>query len=345
MVNFIKALPRWRRAAWIIESFGDTAIWGIDRNGRFTYLNSAAVRLLRQPPGQIIGKTVADVLPDGDGTKLADRLQDALRTASPVHFEQFLEGSQIWGAFACYPIREGLACHFHDISESKRQEDLRRQQEELRRRQEEERKKLLPLPLWNENPEFVQIFSQIDYTLVDHARCYILYQLAKRAAELPGDLAEVGVYKGGTAKLLALTVAPLAKALHLFDTFTGMPPAESGTDCHSEGDLGDTSLEAVERTLQGCENVHIYPGFFPNTARPIDGMKFCMVHIDADIYQSVKDSCHFFYPRLQPGGIMVFDDYGFRSCPGARKAVDEYFSNKPEHPLYLPSGQSVVIRK
>jgi O-methyltransferase len=69
-----------------------------------------------------------------------------------------------------------------------------------------------------------------------------------------------------------------------------------------------------------------------------------MVHIDADIYQSVKDSCTFFYPRLESGGIMVFDDYGFPSCPGARKAVDEFFSDKEEFPFYLPSGQCFIVR-
>lgn len=355
MFDLIERLQRWHRAAWIIESFRDVAIAALDRNGRFTHLNSAAVDLLRRPANVIIGKTVLEVLPAGDAAKLSDQLQNALRSPTPVHFEQYFDQFKVWCAFACYPIRDGLACHFSDITQAKRleaerrsQEEERKRQDEERRRQEEERKRqelLLPLPLWNEDHEFTHIFSKIDYTLVDHARCYILYQLAKRAAELPGDLAELGVYKGGTAKLLALTMAPRAsKTLHLFDTFTGMPPVEAGTDRHSEGDLGDTSMQAVQRTLQGCENVQIYPGFFPDTAGPIENSGFCMVHIDADIYQSVMDSCVFFYPRLEKNGIMVFDDYGFRSCPGARKAVDEFFSDKPEHPLYLPSGQSVVMK-
>jgi O-methyltransferase len=356
MLNLIRRLQRWHRAAWIIESFRDVAIAAMDRDGRFTHLNSAAVDLLRRQANGIIGKTILEVLPAGDGAKLFDHLQNALRNPTPVHFEEYFDQLKIWCAFACYPIEDGLACHFSDITKAKRQEAERRRQEEERRKQEEERRRqeeerkrrelLRPLPLWNEDGEFTQIFSKIDYTLVDHARCYILYQLAKRAAEIPGDLAEVGVYKGGTAKLLALTIAPRAtKTLHLFDTFTGMPPVEADTDRHSQGDLGDTSLEAVQRTLQGCENVQIYQGFFPDTAGPIENSRFCLVHIDADIYQSVKDSCEFFYPRLEKNGIMVFDDYGFRSCPGARKAVDEFFSDKPEYPLYLPSGQSVVIRK
>jgi len=43
--------------------------------------------------------------------------------------------------------------------------------------------------------------------------------------------------------------------------------------------------------------------------------------------------------------VMLFDDYGFPTCPGARKAVDEFFSDKPEVPFYLPTGQCLVVRK
>jgi O-methyltransferase len=41
---------------------------------------------------------------------------------------------------------------------------------------------------------------------------------------------------------------------------------------------------------------------------------------------------------------MVFDDYGFLTCPGAKKAVDEFFSDKREYPCYLPTGQAIVTK-
>ena len=70
---------------------------------------------------------------------------------------------------------------------------------------------------------------------------------------------------------------------------------------------------------------------------------YCFVHVDADIYRSVCDCCAFFYPRLVQGGMMLFDDYGFATCPGVRKAVDEFFADKSHKPLYLPTGQALVI--
>ena len=45
-----------------------------------------------------------------------------------------------------------------------------------------------------------------------------------------------------------------------------------------------------------------------------------------------------------PGGMIVFDDYGFPSCPGARRAVDEAFANRPEVPICLPTGQALVVK-
>jgi len=316
------------RSAQILESFRDIAIVGIDMQWRFVYVNREAARVLHRAIADVLGKSVLEIFPGVVGTKLVGHFQWAVKSGEPAHFEQYVEHEQRWYAFHCHFGGEGLVLHFSDITESKKQEAIR------------------PLPLWDQDSAFKRIFDRIDYTLVDHARCYVLHQFAKQASALPGDLAEVGVYKGGTAKLLALTTAPRAKKIvHLFDTFAGMPPADAAVDCHHEGDLGDTSLQAVQRHLRDCDNVRFYPGFFPDTAGPIENLRFCLVHVDADIYQSVKDSCIFFYPRLESGGIMVFDDYGFPSCPGARKAVDEFFAGKPECPVYLPSGQCVVVRE
>jgi O-methyltransferase len=197
--------------------------------------------------------------------------------------------------------------------------------------------------LWDEEGQFTRIMQSIQHTLVDRVRCFMLYQLARQAAQIPGDVAEVGVYKGGTAKLLAMTLPE--KQIHLFDTFRGMPPADATIDFHHQGDFADTSLSAVQSHLSDCGNVRFYQGLFPSTAKPIEHLKFSMVHVDADIYESVKACCHFFYERLERNGVMVFDDYGFPTCPGAKKAVDEFFSDKPDIPFYLPSGQCIVVRK
>ena len=182
----------------------------------------------------------------------------------------------------------------------------------------------------------------------------MLYQLVCRSIYLPGDIAECGVYTGGTAHLMALVLASsvpdsVSIKLHLFDTFNGMPGTTiPQRDYHEAGEFSDTSLEYVKGRLQPyapfCE---FYPGLMPDTFIHIENVKqFSFVHIDVDIYPSVMACCEWFWPRLSPSGVMVFDDYGFYPYRhAARAAVDEFFSNKTELPIVLPTGQAIVIKK
>ncbi len=202
-----------------------------------------------------------------------------------------------------------------------------------------------PIRLWDDDKHFNELMKKIyNYTLVDKKRCFMIYQFAKQVASLSGDVAEVGVFKGGTARLLAEEVEVQNKTLHLFDTFLGMPPADPCRDIVREGDFKDTSLEDVKAYLSDFEDIYYYQGLFPVSAKPVENLRFSLVHIDVDMYKSVLDCCDFFYPRIEKGGIMIFDDYGQLTCPGAKMAVDEFFSDKVEGPCYLQTGQCIVIR-
>lgn len=204
-----------------------------------------------------------------------------------------------------------------------------------------------PMHLWDSDLYFNDLYESIkDRTLVDKTRCFMLYQFFKQSLILEGEVAEVGVYKGGTAKLLArLSQDENAyKTIHLFDTFSGMPETSEEKDIHKKGDFSDTSLDSVLEYLSSYGNISFYKGLFPTTSAPINDKEFSFVHIDVDIYKSVIDCCEFFNPRMVKGGIMIFDDYGFVSCPGAKLAVDEFFKDKKEFPCYLPSGQCLVVK-
>jgi O-methyltransferase len=108
------------------------------------------------------------------------------------------------------------------------------------------------------------------------------------------------------------------KRLRLFDTFEGMPDADSGRDLHKRGDFSDTSLAAVKDSVRHDNLVSYYPGFIPDTFQRLEDSKIALAHVDVDTYQSVLDCSRFIYPRLSPGGFIIFDDYAYPSCPGAR---------------------------
>jgi O-methyltransferase len=185
------------------------------------------------------------------------------------------------------------------------------------------------------------------HSLVSPDRMFMLLQWLDFALAAAGEVAEFGVWQGGTALLLHEHLASRApnRVLHLFDSFTGLPEANPAKDNHHrEGDLADTSEAAVRDLLGVANGVVIHSGRFETTVAAVRDVRFCFTHVDADLYSSVLFATDFIFPRLSPGGVIVYDDYGFRTCAGAKAAVDEYFAEVPTRPIYLTTGQSVVIK-
>jgi O-methyltransferase len=185
-------------------------------------------------------------------------------------------------------------------------------------------------------------------TLVSADRIFVLYSLTRQAATLGGEIWECGVYRGGSAGLLAETIAAAGSPgtgprLRLFDSFAGMKETDPQRDRHRPGDFSDTSLESVRAFVGHPEFVSIHPGWIPETFAGLEESRIALAHVDVDLYRSVLDSARFILPRMQPGGFVLFDDYGFPSCPGARQAVDEFFADRAECPLVLPTGQALVF--
>ncbi len=198
--------------------------------------------------------------------------------------------------------------------------------------------------IWARDAEFVNAMAQIKgTTLVPEERCFVLFQLARTLNASQGDFAEVGVFKGGTAFLTA-KAAP-AKALHLFDTFEGMPEVNPAWDGHKAGDFADARFDDVRSFLAPFgERIVFHKGMFPETAVGLEETQFALVYVDVDIYQSVKDSLAFFYPRLVPGGVVVFDDFDSPKCQGVRQAIEEFLIDKPERPVVTAFYQAMLIK-
>lgn len=199
---------------------------------------------------------------------------------------------------------------------------------------------------WRSHRDFRAIHAKVKaHTLLTAERLWTVYSLARQALATRGDFLEAGAYRGGTARLLrhVVEISPGAPVLHVFDTFKGMPITDPKHDLHRESDFADTSLEMVSQFV-GTGRVEYHPGLIPDTFRGLEDKRFAFAHIDVDIYKSVRDCCAFIYPRTPAAGVMLFDDYGLPSCPGARAAVDEFFADKPEFPLVLRTGQAIVVK-
>ena len=200
---------------------------------------------------------------------------------------------------------------------------------------------------WLGDRDFERVYAGAHgRTLVSRDRCYVLWRTLSQALALDGELVECGVFRGGTALLEAATVRERVgeRPLHLVDSFAGMPRTTDGVDRLQEGDLGTTSAESVRRALAPFPFARIHEGVIPAVFEEVGAERVAWAHIDVDIYSAVRDSLEYLYPRVVPGGTILLDDYGFPSCPGARRAVDEFFAGRPEAPLCLPTGQCLIVK-
>lgn len=189
--------------------------------------------------------------------------------------------------------------------------------------------------------------SVFGHTLLSPERCYILYSLCRSAVAMGGDIAEAGVYKGGSAKILSIAARASDKRIpiHLFDSFEGMPDvADRDISGHTKGNFDKTSLDRVKKLLRDFPNVVFHKGEISEQLDNIKDRNFSFVHIDVDLYLTTKACLEFFYPRMFYSGIIVCDDAGFwQYRTVVRRAFTEFFKDKPTFPLYLSTGQVVVI--
>lgn len=160
-------------------------------------------------------------------------------------------------------------------------------------------------------------------------------------SDIPGDIAELGVYKGGTSLLMAQMAAD--RKIHLFDTFDGMP-VSGEFDVHKVGEFADTGFRFIQEVFSNF-NAEIHEGFFPETTAGLEDTRYAFVHVDADQYQVTKDALEYFYPRMSVGGVIVLDDYLWQNCPGVEKALLEFLPGKPETLRSETAYQAYIVKE
>lgn len=158
-----------------------------------------------------------------------------------------------------------------------------------------------------------------------------------------GSIVECGVWRGGSSMAAALTLLQekdVSRDIYLFDTFTGMTqPSENDVsfdgvpakdqfpisgEAWCEADISDVKAN-MESTSYPSALLHYVPGPVEETiTSDCSPHQIALLRLDTDWYESTLHELHHLFPRLVKGGILIIDDYGH--WQGARKAVDEYFS-------------------
>ncbi len=182
----------------------------------------------------------------------------------------------------------------------------------------------------------------------DKIRLYNFWLQVQRinTDRVEGDFAELGVYKGDSARLLHLMDTD--RTFHLFDTFEGFTGNDLGTETgkaatYSSKDFADTSVTKVLKNIGGnTEKLKIHAGYFPQSTTAIGETSFALVNMDADLYNPTKAGLEYFYPRLAAGGVIFIHDYNDK-WEGLVKAVDEFAATISENIILVPDLDSTVM--
>ena len=156
------------------------------------------------------------------------------------------------------------------------------------------------------------------------------------ADDIPGDLVECGVWRGGASILMRAVLAAYGdetRRVWLADSFAGVPPPDAKNYTADKGDrlhLAAPVLAVPETEVRANfqryglldEQVRFLPGWFKDTLHdaPID--RIAVLRLDGDLYESTIQALDALYPRLSPGGFCIIDDY--HAIKGCREAVTDY---------------------
>ena len=172
-----------------------------------------------------------------------------------------------------------------------------------------------------------------------------------KKCDIPGDVAELGVFRGDFARHINHEFPD--RTMHLFDTFEGF----NGRDVDIEkregysragvGDFSETSQELVREKLPYPERAEFHVGYFPDTfTEKAAKAMYAFVSVDADLYAPTAAALPLFYDRLSSGGVIMVHDVNSMQYTGTGKAVDEFCSERGIMPFPISDLHgSVAIRK
>jgi O-methyltransferase len=205
----------------------------------------------------------------------------------------------------------------------------------------------------------IKIIQQVrPYTMTSQERLFALIESVKYIVQhnVPGSIVECGVWKGGSMMAVAATLQRLGatnRQLYLYDTFAGMTSPTDDDKAHNEQTAASLLQKDVDRkeesvvwaysTLEEVKanlalvnypsnNLHFIEGDVLKTIPTADPGNIALLRLDTDWYKSTKHEMEQLYPKLQPAGVLIIDDYGF--WKGSRKAVDDYLHTN-QIPLLL----------
>ncbi|MER6701842.1 MULTISPECIES: TylF/MycF/NovP-related O-methyltransferase [Streptomyces] len=216
----------------------------------------------------------------------------------------------------------------------------------------------------DEAKEIIRAVKPYSMTSPERLNAFILATRHIARHNIPGDIVECGVWRGGSMQACArtlLSVGETERDLYLFDTYEGMTPP-TAEDLRRDGRPAQELLDAqgkdrpiwavasLEDVKAGFENipypkerVHYVQGRVEDTVPAQAPEQISILRLDTDWYASTKHELEHLYGRLVSGGVLLIDDYGY--WQGSRQAVDEFLDKTGERLLLLRMDEGRIAVK
>jgi hypothetical protein len=205
-----------------------------------------------------------------------------------------------------------------------------------------------------------------DWTMTSKSRIFALIVAVRYLVDqaVAGDVVECGVWRGGSMQVVARTLLERGesdRALHLFDTFEGMPPPTVedrriggppasellAGRAHTENIWAIADLDDVRagmaRTGYPPARIHYHRGLVQETIPAQAPERIALLRLDTDWYASTRHELDHLYDRLVPGGVLIIDDYDY--WEGSRQATDEFLATTGHRLLLVPVDTARVAVK
>lgn len=171
----------------------------------------------------------------------------------------------------------------------------------------------------------------------------------KRAERLDGDLMELGVFRGHTTLFVAeyLGFADWPRKWFLYDTFEGVPDdqLDEGWGERNTRAYKDTfSYDEVAERFRPFPNIVLTRGRVPEILDEVCPERIAFLHMDLNNSQAEIAALDRLYDRIVPGGVIVFDDYGWAASRTQYEAERAWFAARGLEILLLPTGQGLFVK-
>tara|TARA_Y100000768_G_scaffold388801_1_gene387312 strand:+ start:78 stop:827 length:750 start_codon:yes stop_codon:yes gene_type:complete len=197
---------------------------------------------------------------------------------------------------------------------------------------------------WKKDKEFFTFYQKVkNFTLLDSARSYTLWQCSKNLAKTQGQILDIGCLMGGSGFIMSKL--NLKGKTYLFDSFSGF---RNNDGLHKKDIFVYKDIDFIKRNINKLKlkKIYVFKTYFPKNLKiKINKVKLC--HVDVNTYKETKKIFNYLHKKMIRGGIIIFDDFGIWGVDGIKKFIYEIERKYSEKYYFIKNymGQCILIKK